>query len=948
MPLSAFWIWHPQPDYCAYHRTIVARRSFRLPRTPLVTASMAVTADSWYRLRVNGTWVNDGPARSWPAHYSYDVLDLRAYLAPGVNTLEITACYFGCGSYHQDCRQAGLLAQLDLTFAGGRTLRVVSDGAWQTAAARAWVPDTPKIAQQMEPQEYYDARHDALRFANAAVLFPARRGPWKDLTPRDSALLTRVPVSFARFLHAKLVRKDWCAWTFPVARLLYPGVVEMNASVSLPACVVTIVHSTRARTVPIESYLPSISANGALAMNRAVRLRKGPNVLVACMCHNGPGKDQGLRFAEPDGLSFENPLDPRHDNPWAFVPFEEFLHQGHDLTYNTWFPTPEWSALLANIDATYQRVCTTVRDAASFKRELGARARLVPRDEMCLHDPAWQFEGRRVCGDAAACVEQPAALMHDNAAVTTIRPDARGDVELLYDLGAQNIGYYAFELGAAAGAIIDITGVEYIAPNGRVQHTIGCKNLLRHVCKEGINRFLSVKRRAGRFVFITLRNQTAPVRIRLVHLVESTYPVNTIATFNCSDDALVRVWDISSRTLKLCMEDSFTDCPLYEQTLWVGDARNEALYAATVFGAHDLIRRCLLLAGQSLEYYPLVSAQVPSAWDMLLPAWSFLWGIGIWDYYFATGDRAFLKQIWPAVMQNLRNAAGMRDARGLFSGPFWNMFDWAAVDDRHCTVLHNSLLLVGAVRAARWCADVVRDARAAAWLDTLAHELTTALNALWNPATNTYPDSVHDNTMLSDKTCQHTSFLALLYDVIPPEHAAAALANCLAPPATMTRVGSPFAIQYLYEALEKVDRDDVILDSLADNFLPMLQAGATTVWEQFPTGVLGTADFPTRSHCHAWSAAPLYFLNRIVLGIRPITPGGAAYQISPHVARMTWAEGGSAGARGPVYVRWEKSDGVLRITASAPKGVRLAYQPNPTHHGLQVAFAQVPPDHFFR
>src|SRR5690606_2240054 len=120
---------------------------------------------------------------------------------------------------------------------------------------------------------------------------------------------------------------------------------------------------------------------------------------------------------------------------------------------------------------------------------------------------------------------------------------------------------------------------------------------------------------------------------------------NPVGSFSCSDLRLERVWDISAHTLKLCMEDTFTDCPLYEQTLWVGDARNESVFAFTAFGAEDLARRCIVLAGQSLERYPLVGCQLPSAWDTLLPAWSFLWGISVWDYYFQTGDKAFVKQV---------------------------------------------------------------------------------------------------------------------------------------------------------------------------------------------------------------------------------------------------------------------------------------------------------------
>ncbi len=220
-----------------------------------------------------------------------------------------------------------------------------------------------------------------------------------------------------------------------------------------------------------------------------------------------------------------------------------------------------------------------------------------------------------------------------------------------------------------------------------------------------------MKRRSGRYLFVTLRNQTSDslllsdVTFRRLRLIESTYPVNAVGSFRCSDERLTRIWEIAARTLKLCMEDTFTDCPLYEQTLWVGDARNESVFAYPVFGATDIARRCARLAAQSLERYPIVGSQVPTTWDTLLPAWSFLWGISIWDNYAFTGDRAFLDEMWPAVIGNIEGAAGLLDpGSGLFRGAFWNMFDWSGIDDVHEIVLHNSLLLVGALDAsARKC-----------------------------------------------------------------------------------------------------------------------------------------------------------------------------------------------------------------------------------------------------
>jgi hypothetical protein len=89
----------------------------------------------------------------------------------------------------------------------------------------------------------------------------------------------------------------------------------------------------------------------------------------------------------------------------------------------------------------------------------------------------------------------------------------------------------------------------------------------------------------------------------------------------------------------------------------------------------------------------------------------------------------------------------------------------------------------------------------------------------------------------------------------------------------------------------------------------MLEAGATTVWETFPGSTCSPAGFPTRSHCHGWSAGPLYFLNRIVLGIRQQGVGGKAFVISPWFAGLTHARGAMATPHGPLRVAWRIADG---------------------------------------
>lgn len=939
VPLTAKWIWQAQKDYNVYNQTIVARKTVRLDGVQ--QAQMRITADTFYRLFINDQWVNDGPCRSWPEHFQYDAFDVTAYLRPGINKIYVIARYAGCGDFHHVPKQAGLLAQLDVTFANGRTQTIVTDRSWEVAELRALVQNTPKVSIQMEPAELFDARlEDELRFRKAGELFAADAGPWKDLHARDVALMTRQPFALRTFLDAKVVKCDDLNFCLPAARLVNPGLIEANGNASCACGLATVLTADKACTVTTQVENIKFTIDGKQSKNGKFDLAPGPHLVLAFVRNMfGHDKEKALRFMNPQGFRLANPLAAQHENPWCFIRFKEYTLAKDDLRRQQFQAEDgELMSQLKGYNAASDELLKTVKTPADFLAALRSRAELMPSEKMFVQDNYWQFENRQVVGDASALVTAPAALMHETPALTTVRPSPDGDVELLYDLGEQNCGYWAFDLLADAGVVVDVAAVEYITPDGRIQFARSNRNALRYITHEGDNRYTSLKRRSGRFIFITLRNQKAPVRIRNFQLIESTYPVNAVGSFSCSDGRLGEIWRISTHTLKLCMEDTFTDCPLYEQTHWVGDARNEALLAFPVFGATDIGRRCIQLTAQSLERYPIAGCQTPSSWDVLLPAWSFLWGISTWDYYWYTGDKQFLRDMWPAVIRNLKGAEQFTQGEDLFSGPFWNMFDWTGADQNQKTVVHNSMFLIGAIDAALKEGEVLGDPSQTAWLKAFRQRLVAGVNKLWDAKKHAYPDSIRGDGRISPSTCQHTSFLSILYDIVEPENLPYAKKNLLDPPADMVRLGSPFAALYLFETLEKLGLDETIVQEIYRNYLPMLEAGATTVWESFPSGTTGRDGFPTRSHCHAWSSAPSYFLPRIILGVKAMAPAGQAIQLSPRLCNLTWASGTVATIRGPVAVAWRLTGDKFELTCSAPQGTQVEFVRNDSLAGKTVVF----------
>ena len=938
IPLIAQWIWLNKNDVTSYNQAIVARKIIRLDAVG--HAEVRITADSYYRLCINGHWISDGPCRSWPEHFQYDVLDVTPYLHAGDNEIKVIARYYGCGDFHHVPQQAGLLVQLDLTLNNGQTQSIISDNSWQVSRLKALIQNTPKICIQMEPAEMYDARlEDELSWTPSCVLYDTYEGPWHNLAPRDVKLLSCEPIMVKKFVGACIVQCNGLDFCLPAARLANPGLIEANICTSSACGMATLLVNEKDCTVQTDNVQMSFSIDGKQEPTGIFKLEPGTHLVLAFVNNPlGMAKEKSFRFINPHGFKLVNLIDEHCENPWCLLLFNEFSITNDDpRSAEFQAEDAEFMGKIIGYSTTIKQLLTT-KNSADFQNVLKKRAALMPSAQMFVQDSYWQFAHREVVGDAHELVQNPEALISDTQHMTTILPSPVGDVELLYDLGEQHCGYWSFELIADAGLTVDIAAVEYITPEGRIQHTRSNRNSLRYITKQGLNAFTSFKRRSGRYIFITFRNQKTPVHVRHFNIIESTYPITQIGNFICSDNRLNEIWKISTATLKLCMEDTFTDCPLYEQTAWVGDARNEALFAYSLFGATDLGLRAIKLAAQSLELFPITGCQVPSSARVLLPAWSFLWGISTWDYYWYTGDKEFLARMWPSIIKNIEGAERYVNEQGLFQAPFWNMFDWTGADQQHKTVMHNSMFLVGALGCAIAQAELLGYTTELAWLSALRAKMVAGINRLWDCQKRSYPDSIHEDGGVSPSTCQHTSFLSILYDIIEQPHMIDAVNNLINPPTDMIRIGSPFAAHYLFETYEKLGLEQEIIKKIYNDYVPMLQAGATSCWESFPEGTTGRNGFPTRSHCHGWSAAPCYFLPRIILGIKPLVPGGTIIQISPKICNLTWARATVSTINGPVSAAWTLEGNTLSIDCNAPVGTQLKFVNNDALAGKRIVF----------
>lgn len=915
---SAKWIWCAQNGIHDYNQTILFKKEFNLDE--IGPAALRITGDSWYRVFINGKWVHDGPAKAYPDHFLFDAFLVGELLKKGKNKIEVIARYYGVGTMHQIPLQAGLIAQLDV----GET-HIGTDSTWSASPSSAWKQWSPKVSIQTEAVEEYDARLEKILDWKAAAEVK-RSGK---ISPRKVGLLTKKPRQFKQLYSATVVKRTVARVCVPITQIAHPDLIEANGFTSRPVMLASILTVRKKQQFDFcqkgqkgDFLNPGaknwqISVEGRILKSGKVTLAPGDHlVLFFCASFYGHEKTFPFPYWNMPGGKW---------GLWKIAVLEEFLFCSDDQVWFV-FENREAEKVEAGYLKKIQQLAVVCKTEDKLNELLSDNFKNIPQEQVFMGDFMAEFAFREpLCS---------ANRLFDG---TTVKPSLKGDVELCFDLGEQSCGYFDFVIKADEGVIVDLSAIEYISGDGTLQHVQPFnRNGMRYIAKKGINRFTSVKRRAGQYLFVTLRNQKSPVEIRSIRIIESTAPVKAEGSFICSDSMLTRVWKMSERTLQLCMEDTFTDCPLYEQTLWIGDARNEALYAFAAYGNFDVSARSLELGAQSLEQFPLVGCQVPSTWDCTIPAWSFLWGMHVWEHYFYSGDRRFLRRMWAAVQRNVDGALQMLDKNGLFSGTFWNLIEWAPIDQDQPTVLHNNMLLVGALRAAENCAETLKDETVKKKLADQRKKLVQAINKTWNKEKSSYPDSIHKTGKPSPRTCQHTSMFPIMFDMVPAGKKEALRKNLLTPPKEMTTVFSPFAMQFLYEALEELGEMDAVLASIRTGFQPMVDAGASTVWETFAGSTFSPNGFPTRSHCHAWSSSPIYFLNRIVLGIRQTEVGGKTFEISPWLGDLKWARGASATPKGLVSVEWKIKGKTLLVSVKAPKGVRAEFEPNASHEGLSV------------
>ncbi|MFC0329193.1 family 78 glycoside hydrolase catalytic domain [Paenibacillus sepulcri] len=935
---SAQWIWggeeeSPRNEWRCF------RRNFEVPENPGET-ELRISADSRYVLYINGTQVGRGPVRSWPKEQFYDTYEVGHLLKAGrSNTIAVLVMHFGVANFYYIRGRGGLIAELGsrrTDGAGG--LIVATDDSWKTSRLEAQDPRSPRMACQQGFADIYDARKwdeswnqngfDDTDWASVHSIGGVGSGPWKTLVPRDIPFLTEEKMMPSRIESFQWVKTP--AWTgaFDLRAAFMPGTVDHADNSAYSGYLATLLTLERSAKVTLgfagglrteNVFVDGIRCGdwyGVLPERFSdLQLDAGEHLLLIDISASDHGGSYHIAVDSAEFFELRSPISggSAGETPFAMIgPFDTVVNVTYKGIRRLDLGQPQYQAAAG---------IRNKKDMDAFRDWIRPLPAAYYNEQDVLGANMWRTDVIR--GNVTAQLEQ-GIIASPEPGLVPVSADGY-DSELVIDFGREWSGFIGFEVEAEEGAVIDLYGLEYMNGDYR-QHTYGLDNTIRYICREGRQQYLSPVRRGFRYLILTVRGAAKPVKLYDIYVNQSNYPVTEAGAFQSSDPLLNQIWEISRHTTRLCMEDTFVDCPAYEQVFWVGDSRNEALVNFYVYGSLDIVKRCLNLVPGSADITPLYLDQVPSAWNSVIPNWTFFWAIACAEYVEHTGDRAYAAEIWPAVRHTLEHYLTHIDDSGLLNIKGWNLLDWAPMDQPdEGIVTHQNMFLYKTLRKADGLAAAAGEAGSA--FPGAADSLLAAINEqLWDEVQQAYLDCIHTDGRRSDIFSMQTQVVASLCRIAEGERKERVAAYLVQPPKSFVQIGSPFMSFFYYEALAQAGHYGLMLEDIRANYGQMIEHGATTCWEMYPNFAenRASADMLTRSHCHAWSAAPGYFLGESILGVKRVEDGWRRAAIAPQPCGLSWAKGKVPLPQGGrIEVEWHVEGNLMKLSVSAPEDVEL-------------------------
>jgi alpha-L-rhamnosidase len=404
-----------------------------------------------------------------------------------------------------------------------------------------------------------------------------------------------------------------------------------------------------------------------------------------------------------------------------------------------------------------------------------------------------------------------------------------------------------------------------------------------------------------------------------------------------------------------------------DRLVWGGDLLQAAptVYytsqsAAEVRGSLALFASYRTPQGEISSDLPVASAlgtrpvtALPGLGGFFSLSYSEDWLLALYQYYWYTGDEAFIRQVWPAVEAELGYLKANTDGNGLVVTNASDGMDWAIDTQTGTATAYNALYYEGLASMAKLASTLGQTAEATMWAQRAATVKRSVNAVLFDAKTGVYDASSDARGTYA----QDANSLAVLFGIAPEGKAASIMTKLNARLATkngpqsfsdgtgLTAVISPFMSAFDADAAFSTGQAGAALGVIREVWGHMVKGQPFYSGGDFEAlGLDGAPQSDTRTLAHAWSTGATSALSEYILGVQPAAPGYSRYLIEPQTSSLAWAKGTVPTPCGTIAVFWTRHASGLRLTLTVPSGeTGTVVLPRATGSQLTIQGGQLPP-----
>jgi len=545
----------------------------------------------------------------------------------------------------------------------------------------------------------------------------------------------------------------------------------------------------------------------------------------------------------------------------------------------------------------------------------------IPPMEMTPQHFAKVRQATTIQNGAEKELKVPSSFLSKN---TTFSIPRNSETTIILDQGELTTAYPTLIFSGGKNTSISISYAESLYENIDKNRYKGDRNQVKgkifvgyqdHITSDGEkNRsYTTLWWRTWRYIQLKIKTSNEPLVLNNIYSTFTAYPLKKAFTFEAKGHPeLSKILKIGWHTARLCANETYMDCPYYEQLQYFGDTRLQAL--VTLYNTNDkyMVRNALEQGYQSMLSDGYTTSRYPSWITQFIPSYSLSWIDMGHDYWKYRKDTKFIKSLLPSF----RNILGwyenqLKDNGSLDRIPFWFFADWAKhyptgepIRGKHGDSSYQDLVFLIALEEAADMEKELGIPELGRYYQNLATKLKKSIkDKYFDNKKGLFAENL-DHSMFS----QHVNSLAIIAGVVTGTQAKDVMLKTLMDKSLIQT--TIYFSYYLNQALWISGLGDMYISNL-DAWKKLMTYNVST-WPEQP--------IPSRSDCHGWGATPNIEFFRIVLGIDSDAPHFEKIVIAPHLGNLTEVSGTMPHPNGEISTSYKIKGDKLKAIINIPEG----------------------------